>query len=509
MLALGLSFLAGLAAPLAARAAPVLAYDAFHRTVPDGWGSAGVGSTWTVEGARFSVDGDAGAMSLAPRRRSARASLTQVRGRDVEAYAGVSMSRGTRRRAATPYLQVRQGPSGSYRFWVVARRGRFVSVGVSRVVRGHATRITSRRIVPAIPVTTGFRLRVQATGTNPTRLIARIWRRSVVEPGALSFATRDATKALQRSGSFDVGVLRPRSGRAVKVRFASIAVVAVPPAAPPAPPPPAPPPPAPDAVLVGAGDIASCTTNRDEQTAALVDALPSATVFTVGDNAYLHGSTSDYASCYAPSWGRFRARTHPAAGDDDYDTGNANAYFSYFGAAAGAPGQGWYAYDLGAWRIYVLNSQCAAVGGCGTGSPQLAWLQRDLAGNPRRCVAAIWHTPRYSSGTNGSYADTQPLWAALADAGAELVLSGHDHDYERFQPLSAAGQPDANGLRQFVVGTGGAGGGAFPRNTPGSAARSASAIGVLELTLHPASYDYRFLPIPSRPYADSGTVACH
>ena len=260
---------------------------------------------------------------------------------------------------------------------------------------------------------------------------------------------------------------------------------------------------------MGAGDIASCTSDRDEQTASLLDSIPG-TVFTVGDQAYPDGTAAQYADCYDPSWGRFRARTHPALGDNDYNTGSAAPYFQYFGSGVGDPSQGWYAYDLGAWRVYVLNSNCSHVGGCGAGSPQLAWLQQDLAANPRACVAAIMHTPRFSSGTNGDTAAMQPFWATLAGARAELVLSGHDHDYERFQPLDAAGSPDdAAGLRQFVVGTGGAGGGAFPSVHRFSVVRSADAIGVLELTLHPSSYDYRFISIAGRTFGDAGSGTCH
>jgi acid phosphatase type 7 len=157
----------------------------------------------------------------------------------------------------------------------------------------------------------------------------------------------------------------------------------------------------------------------------------------------------------------------------------------------------------------VLNSNCSLVGGCGPGSPQLTWLQGELALHPRRCVAAIFHTPRWSSGTNGSYADMQPFWEVLTAAGATLAISGHDHDYERFQPLNAAGQPDpGHGLTQFVVGTGGAGGGQFVHNAAYSAARKHDAIGVVKFTLKASSYRWKFVSIPSRPFRDSGSASC-
>ena len=540
---LALACAAALAVAPAIGAGPVLVTDSFHRSVAHGWGAAGTGGTWRVAGARFSVAGRAGTAVVPPASRLATATLARVQPRDVQAQVAIWLAPPSHDRTAVPFVELRAGGGRAYRFWVAARGGSFVALGVSRVVAGVARAITTRPLVPAIDATAGLRLRVSATGQSATSLDASAWAAGGQAPASWQLHALDETAGLQQPGAFELGVSRMRARRPATVRFAALTVQAVPLApalvpvatVPPAPTTTAPAtttptapvttvpttapvttqttptaPPGPDPVIVGAGDIATCTTTRDEATAALVEAVPAATVFTFGDNAYPDGTAADFSQCYAPSWGQFLDRTHPALGDDDYNTGSAAPYFAYFGAAAGDPAEGWYAVDLGTWRIYVLNSNCSFVGGCGAGSAQLTWLQQDLAANPRRCVAAIFHTPRFSSGTNGSTADMQPIWATLVGAGAELALSGHDHDYERFQPLNAAGTPDtANGLRQLVVGTGGAGGGAFPTTQPYSVVRQANAIGIIEITLHAASYDFKFVSIPGRTFTDSGSGTCH
>ena len=260
--------------------------------------------------------------------------------------------------------------------------------------------------------------------------------------------------------------------------------------------------------LVGAGDIASCASNGDEATAALLAGIDG-TVFTAGDNVYDNGTTREFTQCYAPTWGRELARTMPAPGNHDYNTSGAAGYFRYFGAAAGNPTQGWYARDLGTWRIYVLNSDCWAVGGCGTGSAQQRWLTADLAANPRACVLAIWHHPRFSSGEHGSSDATQALWQALQDAGAEIVVNGHDHDYERFAPQSATGAADPNGLVEFVVGTGGRSHYAFRTAAANSVVRNGDTYGVLEFQLYADSWTFRFVPVAGQTFTDSGSGTCH
>lgn len=266
--------------------------------------------------------------------------------------------------------------------------------------------------------------------------------------------------------------------------------------------------PAERAVLLAAGDIAGCETQGDERTAALLDANEG-TVVTLGDNVYDRGTADEFARCYTPSWGRHRDRTRPSAGNHDYGTGRAEAYFDYFGEAAGPRGQGWYSFDLGAWHIIALNSNCALVGGCGAGSAQERWLRSDLAAHPRRCTLAYWHHARFSSGLHGSNAVTSGLWRALHEAGADVVLVGHDHDYERFAPLGADGVPAAGaGIRQFVVGTGGRS--LYPFRPPiaGSEVRHASGYGILRLTLDEAGYQWGFLGVEGSTFTDSGSAAC-
>ena len=195
-------------------------------------------------------------------------------------------------------------------------------------------------------------------------------------------------------------------------------------------------------VLVGAGDI-STGGRAEEATAALIAAIPG-TVFTAGDNAYNDGSTADYQH-FDASWGAFKARLRPAPGNHDYHL-SPQYYYTYFGAAAGP---GYYVYTLGTWRIYSLNSEVVS-------AAEVAWLKSDLGAHPTACILAYWHHPRFSSGQHGNDSSVAPFWDALAAAGAELIVNGHDHDYERFAPQTPAGQGSANGIREIVAGTGGA-----------------------------------------------------
>ena len=211
-----------------------------------------------------------------------------------------------------------------------------------------------------------------------------------------------------------------------------------------------------DPILVAAGDIASCSSGGDEATAALLDGLPG-TIATLGDHAYDSGTPQEFANCYGPSWGGHKSRTRPTLGNHDYGTSGATGYFDYFGADAGEPGKGYYSYELGAWHIVVLNSNCSEVGGCSGGTPQEQWLRKDLAAHPTACTLAYWHHPRFSSGEKyGTNEQMTPLWQVLYEHGADVILSGHEHSYERFAPQDATGTMDfERGIRQFVVGTGG------------------------------------------------------
>lgn len=258
-----------------------------------------------------------------------------------------------------------------------------------------------------------------------------------------------------------------------------------------------------DPVFVGAGDIANCSRTQDEATAELLDNIPG-TVFTLGDNAYPDGTLAQFNDCYEPSWGRHKSRTKPVPGNHDYHVSGAAGYFDYFGSAAGDRSKGYYSYDLGAWHIIALNSEIAQ----GAGSAQEQWLRADLAANPNVCTLAYWHHPRFSSGRHGNSTASQALWQALYEYGADVVLNGHDHTYERFAPQNPSGQADPNGIREFVVGTGGAGLYPFPTIQPNSEVRNNTAHGVLKLTLHSTSYDWQFVPIAGLTFTDSGTGNC-
>jgi hypothetical protein len=253
-------------------------------------------------------------------------------------------------------------------------------------------------------------------------------------------------------------------------------------------------------VLVGAGDIASCDYEGDEMTVQLLDAI-AGTVFTTGDNAYSDGTSTEFADCYEPTWGRHKDRTKPVPGGHDYHTPDAAGYFQYFDDIPE-----YYAYDLGSWRIYALNSEVDI----SLGGPQVTWLQADLAENPRQCVLAYWHRPRWSSGSeHGRDPTVQTLWEVLHEAGAELVLNGHEHNYERFMPMNAEGEPDPAGLREIVVGTGGADLYDFDTPLPTSEVRDASTSGVLRLILRESGYDWQFIPVAGSTFTDSGSAECH
>ena len=256
--------------------------------------------------------------------------------------------------------------------------------------------------------------------------------------------------------------------------------------------------------LVGAGDIASCKRDGDEQTAALLDQIPGI-VLPLGDNVYENGSLAEYNACYHSSWGRHRARSRPVPGNHDYQTPDAAGYYSYFGVQAGDSGIGYYSWDFAGWHLVALNSNISMA----AGSPQEVWLRADLAAHSTACTLAYWHHPLFSSTTGRRRSDVRPLWTALRDAGADVALVGHAHNYERFAPQDSDGNADARGLRQFVVGTGGTGFHAFDSIlAPNNEAGTDASLGVLALSLGTRSYSWRFVPVPGAAYSDSGTVNC-
>jgi len=275
------------------------------------------------------------------------------------------------------------------------------------------------------------------------------------------------------------------------------------------PPLPPPPPSAAEPVLVGAGDIARCpsmsapATTGAAITATLLDEI-GGTVFLAGDNAYEDGSADEYARCYGPTWGRHQARTRPTPGNHEYHSTGAAPYYAYFGDAAGPAGRGYYSYDVGAWHVISLNSNVAA----DAASAQMQWLRADLAASPTRCAVAYWHHPVFSSGYHGNNRKMAEIWRVLDSAGVDLVLVGHDHNYERFAPQDYLGNADPNGIRQIVIGTGGVALRPFSTIRANSEVRNSDTWGVLKLTLHAERYDWEFVPQPGAGFSDAGTAQC-
>jgi acid phosphatase type 7 len=241
-------------------------------------------------------------------------------------------------------------------------------------------------------------------------------------------------------------------------------------------------------------------------------------VFALGDTQYDCGSLAEFQASFAPSWGRVKSLIRPAIGNHEYHsssaygdpgcTGDASGYFDYFGTAAGPRGRGYYSFDIGSWHVISLSSECYAISGCGAGSPEEQWLRSDLAANPATCTLAFLHKPRWSSGKSGSTAELDTLWRVLAGARVDVVLSGHDHHYERFAPLDGDGTPTATGVREFVVGTGGKEHYDVVTPIANSVVHDTDAFGVLTLALRPGSYEWSFVPEASARFTDRGTATC-
>jgi hypothetical protein len=287
-----------------------------------------------------------------------------------------------------------------------------------------------------------------------------------------------------------------------------------------------------DPVIAAAGDIAcdpgtsafnggkgTSSSCRQEYTSNLLVNGGFAAILSLGDNQYYCGGYQAFLESYDPSWGRVKSITHPVVGNHEYltsggtgcDSSNIGAagYFQYFGSAAGTKGQGYYSFDVGAWHLIALNSNCSESGGCTSTSPQYQWLQADLSAHPNQCTLAYWHIPLFSSGGRAN-AGTKPLWQLLYNAHADLVLNGHDHIYERFAPQTASAVLDqANGIREFIVGTGGADHTTITTVAANSQVRNTTTFGILKLTLHSASYDWQFVPEAGATFTDSGSQACH
>jgi hypothetical protein len=259
-------------------------------------------------------------------------------------------------------------------------------------------------------------------------------------------------------------------------------------------------------VFAGAGDIARCNEGNAAGVARLLDSI-GGTLFTLGDNAYMNGTAREFQECYEPTWGRHKSRTRPSPGNHEYASAGATPYFDYFGANAGFSGQGYYSFQLGAWHIISLNSEIST----SINSAQGAWLQADLAANPARCTLAYWHKPLFSSGPNGDHPHMRPFWELLYAAGADVILAGHDHLYERFGEQDPEGRPDPRmGIRQFIAGTGGVPLYEFRAAVKPNSERRIREHGILKLTLMSDSYIWEFLPVAiGAADRDQGEDTCH
>jgi Ca2+-binding RTX toxin-like protein len=290
-----------------------------------------------------------------------------------------------------------------------------------------------------------------------------------------------------------------------------------------------------DPLIAAAGDIACDTTSdffnggigttghcRQRATSDVIVAAAPSAVLTLGDNQYHVGSLSDFEASFDPSWGRVKQLIHPEVGNHEYGTAGARGYFDYFNGVgrysgpAGDRDEGYYSFDVGAWHLIALNSMCdridrgAAADGCATGSPQERWLRSDLATHRSSCTLAYWHTPRFNSGLRGNSATSLAFWQALHEAGADIVLNGDAHHYERFAPQDPSGNLDVEkGIREFIVGTGGAFFTPWSSVRPNSEIRQNGTFGVLMLELHAGSYEWRFAPEAGAQFTDAGAGICH
>ncbi|MGN6388751.1 MAG: metallophosphoesterase family protein [Burkholderiaceae bacterium] len=271
----------------------------------------------------------------------------------------------------------------------------------------------------------------------------------------------------------------------------------------------------PGVAVYAAGDIADCrktgvARSGAAETAEVIERGlandPEAKVLALGDATYPIGLAAEFTGCYDPTWGRFKARTLPAPGNHEYYSPGAADYYRYFGDAAGPGHRGYYAATVGDWRVISLNSNLRPP----ADAAQLAWLKGVLADDRHRCTLAFWHHPRYSSGGHGNNDKMAAVWKMLADAGVDLVLAGHDHDYERFAPIDGNGRrDDARGMRSFVVGTGGAELTLIAFHKLNSEVRYNDTPGVLRLALKPDSYEWKYLPAEPTRFRDAGAGACH
>ena len=261
-------------------------------------------------------------------------------------------------------------------------------------------------------------------------------------------------------------------------------------------------------VLLAVGDIVECSSGNSQLTADIIKLYPTATVATLGDNVYEVGSKEEF-ECYDKTWGKFKLRTNPSVGNHEYETANAKGYFDYFSSRVGDSDKGYYTYQLGSWRMIALNSNCEYNGGCGTNSPQYRWLNKILSKSQERCALAYMHNPWRSSGPHGPSESIKPLIELLYEHGADVVLSGHDHIYERFSLQDPHGRADKRrGMRQFVVGTGGRFLHEIDEPLNNSEVRNNEVHGILKLNLNENLYTWEFLGVKEG-VVDKGESKCH
>jgi len=384
-------------------------------------------------------------------------------------------------------LRLRSVPAGRayLRFRVGSLRGGVASAAL-RVF------VTSGRAAVQVRTVAGRRWNERTLSFRTAPRLGRVVARGTVLPGWRSF---DVSSAVAGPGVVQLALVATRGSVSVasrETRSKPRLTLAIAP------------------LLLAAGDIGSCNSGGDEATAALLEGVP-ATIAALGDLAYPRGTAEDFAYCYDPSWGVFRDHTRPAAGNHDFATPWAAPYFAYWGTLAGLAGAGYYSYELGSWHIVVLNSNCRFVP-CRPGSPQETWLRTDLAQHRAKCTLAYFHHPLFSSTRGTATPAVQPLWQDLYAAGADVVLNGHAHNYQRFAPQTPLGAVDPRrGIREFVVGTGGNSHHFLGPPIANQQNMDDTTFGVLRLMLLETGYTWEFEPQTNGGgfFTDSGTGSCH
>ena len=507
--ALVVALLIGRAGSTPGQVAGTVADDSFERTETAAWGSASVGGTYSLFGTAtdYGVAGGSGRMVIATAGASRGAILTGVSVRDVDVRIRLATDRSVTGSGQFGYIVLRHvSAEEEYRGKVRIASDGGIHLQVTRVEGGTEVSLGPEvRQAVTLKPDEYLWMRAHISGANPTSISLRAWAGQALEPTSWATSVFDSAPLLQVAGAIGIRAYVSRSATNVPVTFSFDDFVASPPATTGAP---ASPGSDGDPRIFAAGDIASCSVATDEDTAWLLDGVEGL-IMPLGDLAYESGTKEEFDTCYEPNWGRHKGRTRPVPGNHEYRTPGAAGYFDYFGSLAGDRSQGYYSFDLGAWHIVVLNSNCDDVG-CESGSPQEQWLRADLLNADHECTLVAMHEPRFSSGEHGSIGRLTSLWVAMYEAGVDVVLSGHDHGYERFLPQDPYGNQDpAFGIPQFVVGTGGRSLRGFDGPPlPGTAIRDRSSYGVVEVALRAGRFDWRFLSTGG-PLADSGSSTCH